>query len=564
MKQLRFILLILTVLLCSDYSSETRLYRAHVRMELDPKLGKRWILKNGHAKDSVATIVFDDRIDIIGWSYLRVVTNGHYSDEDQAYAAGLLEGRATCRLMQYRWVNVIGDLCKGHEDDKACLQLWRYLHTNKNWMEKLSRYYARNDSYWHQVGLILKQLEGLQNGCRAPYFNSIHHVFLKDFTFPLFSLLKEVHDLKIALTGAKGQQRPGSCSALIKRVQGDVPNDLYIGHVTWDCYSDMLRILKNYEFYFHRTASTDSSLIPGYNMTFSSYPGSLHSADDFYQISSGLVTLQTSLEVANDSLWKFVSPKDGVPEFIRSMVANRLANDGREWTQYFKRNNSGTCNNQWMIVDYKKVEQSKDKLKNGTLWVIEQLPGFTKAQDLTHKLRNQEYWPSYSIPYFSSIYNLSGHPQLVEKHGDFFSYENNSRALMFSRDKSKVVDMDEMYKLLRSNDYLRDNLSICNDCSPSENAMLALSGRGDLNPDNGTYPLEELGHMPFGAIDLKMTNGTLFRTLGTFMAVSGPPYGSYGVNPFQWSKYKYRDSYSHAGHPDWWEFKPVMANWYYN
>jgi hypothetical protein len=41
-----------------------------------------------------------------------------------------------------------------------------------------------------------------------------------------------------------------------------------------------------------------------------------------------------------------------VLEGIRSTVANRLALTGAEWVEIFKNYNSGTYNNQWMVVDY--------------------------------------------------------------------------------------------------------------------------------------------------------------------------------------------------------------------
>ena len=108
-------------------------------------------------------------------------------------------------------------------------------------------------------------------------------------------------------------------------------------------------------------------------------------------------------------------------EQIRVVVANKLANSGKQWSQIFSKYNSGTYNNQWMVVDYKLFQKGtpQNLLKNDLLWIIEQLPGFIKAADMTDELRVQTYWPSYNVPYFPEIYNLSGNNELVEKYGDW-------------------------------------------------------------------------------------------------------------------------------------------------
>jgi hypothetical protein len=54
------------------------------------------------------------------------------------------------------------------------------------------------------------------------------------------------------------------------------------------------------------------------------------------------VTLETTIGNKNPALWKYVRPKGGVLEWVRNIVANRLALDGASWTDVFKRFNSGT------------------------------------------------------------------------------------------------------------------------------------------------------------------------------------------------------------------------------
>jgi hypothetical protein len=81
---------------------------------------------------------------------------------------------------------------------------------------------------------------------------------------------------------------------------------------------------------------------------------------------------------------------------------------------------------------------------------------------------------------------------MVEKFGDFYSYENAPRNKIFARDQGKVEDLDSMMKLMRYNDYQNDPLSRCN-CTPPYSAENAISARCDLNPANGTYPIKQLG-----------------------------------------------------------------------
>lgn len=76
----------------------------------------------------------------------------------------------------------------------------------------------------------------------------------------------------------------------------------------------MLRVQKRYRFAFHKTAQKDSPLVPGQVLAFTSYPGSIHSQDDFYQISgsTNLTITGTVIKNLNSSLWDDVSATDEV------------------------------------------------------------------------------------------------------------------------------------------------------------------------------------------------------------------------------------------------------------
>ena len=147
---------------------------------------------------------------------------------------------------------------------------------------------------------------------------------------------------------------------------------------------------------FSHTICFIAEPVVGSVQTFSSYPGQLYSGDDFYEVSSGLVTLETTNGNYNKELLQYITPHK-VFEGIRTMVANRLAPNGSEWCKQFSQYNSGTYNNQWMVVDYKQINPGAE-LGSDTLWVLEQLPDLVHQKDVTDVLKSQGYWASYNVP----------------------------------------------------------------------------------------------------------------------------------------------------------------------
>ena len=54
------------------------------------------------------------------------------------------------------------------------------------------------------------------------------------------------------------------------------------------------------------------------------------------------VSQETTIGNSNPDLWKYVAERGIVLEWIRSIVANRLARTTVEWGYYFSKHNSGT------------------------------------------------------------------------------------------------------------------------------------------------------------------------------------------------------------------------------
>ncbi len=105
------------------------------------------------------------------------------------------------------------------------------------------------------------------------------------------------------------------------------------------------------------------------SMSFSSYAGILASIDDFYIMSTNLTMLETTNDVLNFSLYDNMNP-NALLAWQRVRLANHAATSGKEWFEIFRKHNSGTYNNQYMIIDYKLFEPY-NALKPNTLWIIE-------------------------------------------------------------------------------------------------------------------------------------------------------------------------------------------------
>ncbi|XP_048582385.1 putative phospholipase B-like 2 [Nematostella vectensis] len=504
-------------------------------------------IKAGYIEPNVAWARFRDEINQTGWSYLEVFSNESYSDVLQATAAGMAEGFITADLIHMDYMNKYADYCKN--DENFCKKLTEYLRGNEAWRAKMIKNHL-NESYWYQVQLIDAQVEGIKKG----YHNkSLALPEIPDLAFFFFQASGDLEDLEVALKKENPSRilGSGSCSALVKVLPEH--KDIFISHVTWDTYLGMLRIFKMYDFPFTRKGRKDPIIIPGRKQSFSSSPANILSGDDFYMLSSGMVSIETTIGNTNEDLWKYVTPQGTLLEWVRVMIANRLARTSDEWTFLFSKHNSGTYNNQWMVLDYKLFTPGQP-IQPGTLSVLEQIPGMTETADMSVYLQENGYWASYNLPYFPTIYNMSGQEASREAYGSWFDYHLNPRAQIFKRDQSKVVDLETMMKLMRYNDYKHDPVSQCN-CTPPYSAENAISARSDLNPKDGKYEFPFLGHREHGGTDCKITSFELFQKFQC-IAVSGPTHDQQPA--FQWSTSEWEKP---LGHPDKFDFEPVKVSW---
>ncbi|CAI5445674.1 unnamed protein product [Caenorhabditis angaria] len=501
-----------------------------------------------YCEKRLATAQLNNAINSTGWAFLEVeVHSNKIPHWLQGYAAGFAEGKVTRDLIDLHIINTVNGYCDGAKH--FCDELGEFMIDNLKWMEAEIKQFPE-DEYWQQVNLTLNQLFGLIHGYENTLGAEINYSKLAIHPIFMIQIAGDLEDLAQKFKKPENPHKvysgPGHCSALVKLLPNNA--DLLFSHVTWSSYSTMLRINKKYSF---KTGD------PGQVYSFSSYPASITSTDDFILTSAKLAILETTIANFNEPSMDKITPNT-VLTWIRAEVAHRTASSGLQWAEAFGRHNSGTYNNEWVVVDYKKFYRGRSwQPETGLIHVIEQMPGKIVHSDMTEHLYETTYWPGYNQPYFKQIIKASDTDKMVEKYGDWYSYEKTPRALIFKRDHDSVVDMPSLLRLMRSNNYTKDPLSKC-DCNPPYSAENAIACRSDLNPQNGTYPFKSLGFRDHGAIDVKATDSKLIQTL-QFTAVAGPPYGAVPV--FDWRTSLLKEKVPHFGQPDKWTFAPITYKW---
>ncbi len=497
----------------------------------------------------IAQAVFDEKLREEGFTYLSVKSSPNFDNKLQSYAAGYLEGYLTrVQFNQSCFNQNIGQQPTGPirqfvEDN------YRYIQTQ---VES-----NQDEPFWYQAMLLLYQIKGMEDGYYEKCAQMSRDIDPMEIMWIYNWRLTELTDLEMKYAYEEHWVLgSASCSALIK----NLGHDLVFTHVTWSEYSTMLRTMKRYEMPLTMTQS-DTHYVPGTAITESSYPGIIHSVDDFYITNQQLVVMETTNEIQNRTLYEFIQP-NSVPYFLRISIANRLSVTAPQWVSHFSTENSGTYNNQWMAVDYKLFTPNQP-IEKDTLWVAEQMPGFVVSKDMSHVLNeNQRAWVSYNVPAFPETQQMNNYSAYIDAYGPFFSHDHCPRANIFRRDVPKAVDVNSTIYLMRYNDYQHDEYAKCN-CTPmGYSAENGISARCELNPMNGSYAIAAEGARCHGATDLKITNFDMVKRMQLF-AISGPTYEQQPV--FDWSEQVGTacEHKKHEGMPDRFQFDPVLLDMKY-
>ncbi|XP_046987012.1 putative phospholipase B-like lamina ancestor isoform X1 [Schistocerca americana] len=537
----------------------------------------------------VARAYYRPDLNFDGWAKLEIQTHSGSPDWIQAFAAGLLEGSLTWQMIYWHWINTVQNVCQNRQH--LCEEIHSVLEENERWTREKAAENKATSPFWYQVHLFYLQLDGLEVGWRQGVERSRLELDIPHLDFIWMNAVTDIIDLErrhsSTLEPSLGLFTAANFSSILVKHLHDT-QEIFMAHNTGGMYQSMLRLLKRYELNYHEAPDEVSDIVPGQVIEFSSYPGSIHSQDDFYVISGmspqgknhQLKIASIPINNYNRALWRKSKPQQQVLSGPRVMTANRLAQHARQWVHHLAESNSGTGNRQWVVLDTGKVgkppRESNRGLRrrrgsqksrhqkhhlHGLLCVVEQLPGLTRASDVSHQLIAEGFWASLrGVPYHQDICDASHCADMKQ------TLEQSSLARSFKEDQKRATDVATIMYLMR-NYYYNDTL-----LSEDEQSMIAPRGDIQLDPK-----------LPLGVIDTKVSIWAPNTSVQVY-AIAGPPFSmnantsaesndesndvpqddvdnhKYPVFPYKWSSSSFVNL-SHLGQPDVWNFNIFVSEW---
>ena len=485
------------------------------------------VVEQEKKSECLAYAEYDNLLEKTGWDQLYVSFEAKQGKLGSKLmeAAGFLEGYITADRITNHYANLLQQTFKGTIPDNVIDYLNNFTaYCNEMYEEKVVKKAANPDAewnYWNAALGVHMQMKGMLDGYIAKSGKTDFRIvdlhvtasFGDLFEISQYKRSGEFPDLKsMNYEDYRSFIEDNShCSAIIK-VKEDL-SDVWFAHNSWFTFAAMTRIFKEYEFPLEGSVAK--------KIIMSSYPSAVASIDDYFITDSDLVVIETSINVHNGELYGKLDPKSLLTSH-RVMAANRLAKDAKEWTEIFAQNNSGTYNNQYMVVNMKLIDTTAKKIEDGAFYIIEQMPGATSTWDVTDYLRSG-YWPSYNVPFSAYISDYSGLTGVLESDvtkRTLSDYSTSSRANIFRAKQGDVKTIEDVKKLMRYNNYKSDPLAKKDPC-------LTLACRADLRA---------VGPKCSGAYDAKVAsiNDIKGKADKVVHIISGPTRED-GLEPINWT-----------------------------
>jgi len=472
---------------------------------------------------------YNNSIHANGWYKMHVHGRKGAKSEDIMLCAGFLEGALAQEGIFNHYLLI-------REIKKYPVRARTYPPKVKDFMQRNLNYVRLSvdsypdDKYWQKIGLIMKQFDGIVAGYN---YTANETSKLDDFDHWFFQSAGDMFDIAaIFKDDAPPQEFREHCTGLVRLT--DNFDDVFFAHDAWSDYRELHGQLKEYD--FHLPEFTAGRIV------MSTRVGKIASYDDFYLTDSGLFVIETTLNNYNDKLYDVVVPQC-LFTWMRAVLSTWTTSSGKEWAETFIRHNSGTYNNQYVIIDSKKFTRYQ-KPTSDLLWIIEQFPGDNwRMSDLTQQLVKNGYFPSVNCPYHEDLYKIAGYPELVKSMGVYGAYRSNDHSPRFqiiTREAHRIKTFDDFKAFMRYNNWKRDPYS-------QHDPAQQIASRYDLRE----FPTPYGSPNNFGDLDSKCLRLTEAVTLMRMHAIASPPYDN---NPFwEFGKAPF-DKISSFGLPLLWNF----------
>lgn len=430
--------------------------------------------------------------------------------------------------------------------DKWIREDWPAAYTQ--WITEHIRYLRRMttnpaDEYWERTRLILAQVDGLLDGFNAKATGADRMTEvdmwllqaqgdLADIPWSLYS--KEPTGLPL-----KDPEFTLHCTAMVSLMPDY--SDLFFAHDTWSDVRELHAVLKEYNLNIPEFKAK--------RVTISTRTGHLSSIDDFYTNDAGLLVFETTLHNFNETATALIKP-ESVLTWLRAYHAMFATDNGKDWTDHFIKYNSGTYNNEYVVVDMNKFTPGKKPETNsGLVWMIEQLPGAYHAEEQTERLITNGFIQSINTPYFEEMFNYAMYPEQQKKDpkkASFWSFDNQMRNKVILNLAPKVNSYDYFKWMMRYNN-LSDPIQHIPESGEPEPSQGILA-RYDLRPPEGTV---WGARNYFAGLDTKAVSVVAITKEGKWDAINSPKYDE-GIPVFNFSDWG--PGLHHHGLPDQFKF----------
>jgi hypothetical protein len=302
--------------------------------------GTAFVRANTLDTTGVAWAWWAETLNSTGFNHITIETNPSFDSPTQLFCAGFIDSYLTQHRIWERF-QLYKDIANVSRTSPFPTNWTDWLQHNLAYMRS-SVAASPGDPYWRNVGYVLRQFDGLVAGYRS--------------TAPAAETLTEMDLLIIQSIGdlsdiSKALERPPKrdetfgmeCSGLVR--MGANMSDVFFAHNTWSDFRTLTLIVK--EYHFEVAEWTAKRVVVATKM------GALPSSTDFWLTDRGLLILETTNGNYNDTLYDRLTPAS-LLTWVRTLIASWTADSGLAWADGFLRENSGTYNNQYVIVDAKK------------------------------------------------------------------------------------------------------------------------------------------------------------------------------------------------------------------